>query len=90
MKKKHQTMTTQNNNLDFTFAIQTLGCKVNTFEAQAVSSALKAKGLIEVDFKEKADVYLINTCFSLESGRHLLQRIFSEPLNCVEYPNLCS
>ena len=36
-----------------TYAMCTLGCKVNTFEAQAVSSALKSKGLIEVDFKEK-------------------------------------
>ncbi len=45
-----------------TYAMCTLGCKVNTFEAQAVSSALKAKGFIEVDFKEKADVYCIFTC----------------------------
>lgn len=45
-----------------TFAMCTLGCKVNTFEAQAVSSALKSKGLAEVDFKEKADVYCIFTC----------------------------
>ncbi len=45
-----------------TYAMCTLGCKVNTFEAQAVSSALKAKGLVEVDFKDKADVYCIFTC----------------------------
>ena len=45
-----------------TYAMCTLGCKVNTFEAQAVSSALKAKGLVEVEFKEKADVYCIFTC----------------------------
>ena len=45
-----------------TYAMCTLGCKVNTFEAQAVSSALKSKGLVEVDFKEKADVYCIFTC----------------------------
>ena len=44
-----------------TYAVCTLGCKVNTFEAQAVSSALKSKGLIEVDFKEKADVREIMT-----------------------------
>lgn len=45
-----------------TYAMCTLGCKVNTFEAQAVSSALKSNGLLEVDFKEKADVYCIFTC----------------------------
>lgn len=45
-----------------TYAMCTLGCKVNTFEAQAVSSALADKGLVEVDFKEKADVYCIFTC----------------------------
>ena len=45
-----------------TFAIATLGCKVNTYESQGYESALIAKGYEEVSFKEKADVYIINTC----------------------------
>lgn len=45
-----------------TFAIATLGCKVNTYESQGYESALLEKGYEEVPFKEKADVYIINTC----------------------------
>ncbi len=45
-----------------TFAIATLGCKVNIYESGSYSEGLKKAGLQEVDFKEKADVYIINTC----------------------------
>ena len=45
-----------------TFAIATLGCKVNTDESQGYESALLEKGYEQVSFKEKADVYIINTC----------------------------
>ena len=43
-------------------AMCTLGCKVNTYEAQSVLEKLKDQGYEEVDFKEKADVYVIFTC----------------------------
>lgn len=45
-----------------TFAIATLGCKVNTYESQGYESALLEKGYEEVSFKDKADIYIINTC----------------------------
>lgn len=45
-----------------TFAIATLGCKVNTYESQGYQSALLAKGYQEASFKDKADIYIINTC----------------------------
>lgn len=45
-----------------TFAIHTLGCKVNTYESDAISGRLRALGFQEVPFSEKADIYLINTC----------------------------
>ena len=45
-----------------TFAIHTLGCKVNIYESDAIAEGLKKGGLHEVDFSEKADVYIINTC----------------------------
>ncbi|MFV0382188.1 MAG: tRNA (N(6)-L-threonylcarbamoyladenosine(37)-C(2))-methylthiotransferase MtaB [Breznakia sp.] len=44
------------------FAIATLGCKVNTYESQSYIEALQEKGFQEVDFKEVADIYIINTC----------------------------
>ena len=45
-----------------TFAIATLGCKVNSFESESYAESLIAIGYREVDFKERADVYIINTC----------------------------
>ena len=44
------------------FAIHTLGCKVNTYESDAMAAALKAAGFAERSFDEKADLYIINTC----------------------------
>ncbi len=45
-----------------TFAIHTLGCKVNTYESDAMAEALRAAGFAEHSFEEPADVYIINTC----------------------------
>ncbi|MDD5833161.1 MAG: tRNA (N(6)-L-threonylcarbamoyladenosine(37)-C(2))-methylthiotransferase MtaB [Clostridiales bacterium] len=44
------------------FAIHTLGCKVNTYESDAMAEKLRAAGLTECGFEETADVYVINTC----------------------------
>ncbi len=44
------------------FAIATLGCKVNAFESESYTESLQALGYKEVDFKESADIYIINTC----------------------------
>ena len=44
------------------FKICTLGCKVNTYESNVMSDALKNKGYIEVENDEFADIYIINTC----------------------------
>ncbi len=43
-------------------AIYTLGCKVNTYESEAVKKQFESNGYICVDFDEFADVYIINTC----------------------------
>ncbi len=45
-----------------TFAIHTLGCKVNSYESEAYINRCLELGYTQVDFKEKADIYLINTC----------------------------
>ncbi len=45
-----------------TFAIYTLGCKVNSYETNVMIDALKRKGYIQVDFSEDSDIYIINTC----------------------------
>ncbi len=43
-------------------AILTLGCKVNSYESDAMMSELAACGAEQTDFDGKADVYIINTC----------------------------
>lgn len=43
-------------------AFLTLGCKVNQYETDAMTELLQAKNYEVVDFKEEADVYIINTC----------------------------
>lgn len=45
-----------------TFAINTLGCKVNAYESEGYVEGLLAFGYKQVDFKEKSDIYIINTC----------------------------
>ena len=47
---------------ELSFAIHTLGCKVNTYESDAMAESLKNAGFTEHAFTEKADVYIINTC----------------------------
>ena len=44
------------------FAIHTLGCKTNQLESFVMVKQLKEAGFEEVDFKECADFYIINTC----------------------------
>lgn len=45
-----------------TFAIHTLGCKVNTYESDVMAEKLKSSGYRELSFDEAADIYIINTC----------------------------
>ena len=45
-----------------TAAFLTLGCKVNQYETDAMAELLEKAGYAITDFKEKADVYVINTC----------------------------
>lgn len=49
-------------------AIHTLGCKVNTYESQAMLRLFEQNGYEEVPFKEIADVYVINTCTVTNTG----------------------
>lgn len=45
-----------------TFAIYTLGCKVNQEESVALANLFHEQGWRQVDFEAAADVYIINTC----------------------------
>lgn len=43
-------------------AFYTLGCKLNFAETSTISRSFQAQGFEKVDFEEKADIYVINTC----------------------------
>jgi len=43
-------------------AFHTLGCKLNFAETSTIARTLEGHGYQQVDFNEKADVYVINTC----------------------------
>ncbi len=43
-------------------AFYTLGCKLNFSETSTIARGLQNEGFERVDFDEKADIYVINTC----------------------------
>ena len=45
-----------------TFAIATLGCKVNQFESEALTFSLEQHGYRFIPFGQPADITIINTC----------------------------
>jgi threonylcarbamoyladenosine tRNA methylthiotransferase MtaB len=45
-----------------TFAVYTLGCKVNQADSSGLARILQSKGFRRVAFKEAADLYVIDTC----------------------------
>lgn len=45
-----------------TFAVTTVGCKVNQADSEAISEHMSAAGFAQRDFSEDADVYIVNTC----------------------------
>lgn len=51
-----------------TVAFLTLGCKVNTYESEAMLKLFHQADYQDIDFKEKADVYVINTCTVTNTG----------------------
>ena len=69
-------------------AFHTLGCKVNTYESEAMRKLFVLDGYEVVDFKQVADVYVINTCTVTNTGdsksRQMIRRaIRTNPDACV-------
>ncbi|KAB7708725.1 tRNA (N(6)-L-threonylcarbamoyladenosine(37)-C(2))-methylthiotransferase MtaB [Bacillus aerolatus] len=51
-----------------TVAFQTLGCKVNHYETEAIWQLFKSRNYDRVEFESTADVYVINTCTVTNTG----------------------
>jgi threonylcarbamoyladenosine tRNA methylthiotransferase MtaB len=45
-----------------TFAVTTLGCKVNQADSEAIGEQMSQAGFEQRDFNDSADVYIVNTC----------------------------
>lgn len=45
-----------------TFSVLTLGCKVNSYESEALINKLIDKGYVLKDFSDICDIYIVNSC----------------------------
>ena len=68
-----------------TVALHTLGCKLNFSETSTIGSQFLNKGYEVVEFKEKADIYVFNTCTVTEHAdrecRQLVRRALRQNPN---------
>ena len=64
-------------------AFKTLGCRLNQFETDSLASEFHNAGYRLVDFEDKADVYVINTCTvthqSDKKSRNLISQASRKP-----------
>jgi threonylcarbamoyladenosine tRNA methylthiotransferase MtaB len=61
-----------------TFAVATLGCKVNQADSDAISEQFRAAGFEQRDFSSPADVYVVNTCTVTHLGDRSSRQMISQ------------
>ncbi|GCE12228.1 tRNA (N(6)-L-threonylcarbamoyladenosine(37)-C(2))-methylthiotransferase MtaB [Tengunoibacter tsumagoiensis] len=61
-----------------TFAVTTLGCKVNQADSETISDQMNAAGFIQRDFTENADVYIVNTCTVTHLGDRSSRQLIAQ------------
>ena len=61
-------------------AFYTLGCKVNQYETEAMIESFENAGYETVDYTERADVYIINTCTVTNMGDRKSRQIIRRAL----------
>ncbi|MCW8982167.1 MAG: tRNA (N(6)-L-threonylcarbamoyladenosine(37)-C(2))-methylthiotransferase MtaB, partial [Altibacter sp.] len=59
-------------------AFYTLGCKLNYSETSTIARNFKQEGFDRVDFNEKADIYVINTCSVTENADRRFKTIVKQ------------
>src|SRR6266566_5469404 len=60
-----------------TFAVATLGCKVNQADSEAIGEQMNAAGFAQRDFNEIADIYIVNTCTVTHLGDRSSRQLIS-------------
>ncbi|MEO7022414.1 MAG: tRNA (N(6)-L-threonylcarbamoyladenosine(37)-C(2))-methylthiotransferase MtaB [Ktedonobacteraceae bacterium] len=61
-----------------TFAVATLGCKVNQADSEAISEQMNAAGFVQREFSDEADIYIVNTCTVTHLGDRSSRLIISQ------------
>ncbi len=61
-----------------TFAVTTLGCKVNQADSEAISEQMHAAGFTQRNFNETADVYIVNTCTVTHLGDRSSRQLIAQ------------
>lgn len=61
-------------------AFYTLGCKLNFSETSTIARSFQQEGFERVDFEEKADIYVINTCSVTENADKQFKQIVKKAL----------
>ena len=65
-----------------TVALHTLGCKLNFSETSTIGNEFLRNGFSLVDFKDKADVYVLNTCSVTQNAekdcRQLVRKVLRQ------------
>src|SRR6266849_6129900 len=61
-----------------TFAVATLGCKVNQADSEAIGEQMNAAGFMQRDFNEAADIYIVNTCTVTHLGDCSSRQLISQ------------
>ncbi|MBN2540677.1 MAG: tRNA (N(6)-L-threonylcarbamoyladenosine(37)-C(2))-methylthiotransferase MtaB [Bacilli bacterium] len=61
-------------------AFYTLGCKVNSYETEAIQELFQDNGYEIVDFDSYSDVYIINSCMVTNTGERKSKKYIRRPL----------
>src|SRR5690349_18584171 len=61
-----------------TFAVSTLGCKVNQADSDAIGEQMSAAGFVQRDFSDIADIYIVNTCTVTHLGDRSSRQMISQ------------
>ena len=61
-------------------AFNTLGCKVNSYETEALIEKFEQANYQIVDFNETSDVYVINSCMVTNTGERKSKKIIKRPI----------
>src|SRR5207302_9616644 len=61
-----------------TYAVATLGCKVNQADSEAISEQMSTAGFVQHDFSDAADVYIVNTCTVTHLGDRSSRQLISQ------------